>query len=649
MRHKAKRRRKTLETEKDTNQLLQLDGDISCFNAAFNLSHPPILQRQLSEMQADIKTLRVERRIKPIFSAKLHVTATFVQDLIAKDAFEEAAESFVPWEVTPAAWNELAPRFGPLIKEIETDDDAKSLAAHMRTVHYGNSASNLWAEPVENASVEDLPFQWAGAVLRLYESAPSELLFDLPDLVVAAFDESMKGDRAVTAMCCTTPGELGSTYQDALDIFGDSGFARTAEQDAMRSAAMKSKDWRQRIVVYWNAAKDDDTIGPIYQGYLKTLALAPPVSEVDKAITSLVAWHPQARNTGCDKLIQALTTWVYTAWAQAATPEQDGGGEEPDVEAIPGMSATMIKIAETIVAVGSEYPQKLHNICDALKNHSKQVAQREAIDKFFGLATKWTDSLVALKDEVLPALEAVQCMVIDGSKYTEVVVPFRAVVQARVARLVLEAASKDEVTIRCFKQLLRATELCDSFGGFAIESENGSAIQLVAARSNYVKVIDAALALKDALFLLQSETEFPEHDFTTTRKPLIDLRKCMKDWEKTKADIFPQMKADSVMTHLDTIGGHIGTIVRTSQDLIDSESSKMIPHYEKRLEQLKSRADKVAGGKNDNGSWKTELPTEADLGDAEATSAIAVVKLAYCEAIVKRTKEMMTVPYLVVF
>ena len=341
--------------------------------------------------------MRARRVIVPV-GVQMTLTCRFLQDLIKKERFAEVASSLRPWCLdTDPPYSDIAPRFSSLIDLCTSQASQDEAANCLLEVYYGNAGIDLFAEPCEGKS--GLPAMLASAILREYESlsyddSESEFLLCLPEPIVNAMDEIMKGCRAVVAVTYPEPGYLGSAYGDVQDLFGDrlspSGcalFTKTANQDRLVPAVLKNKEWRSRIDTYWSDAKEDSAIAPTYNELCRGWSAYDFQDDaiVQKTFSVLPKWKERLRPQGCKQLIDGITQRVNTF-----------ADTQPLDELSTWQQALLTKVVLETSPLTND--TNLHKLRGTLQERLAHVEKNEALDTLGHAMVSWNSDFQGLQE-----------------------------------------------------------------------------------------------------------------------------------------------------------------------------------------------------------------------------------------------------------
>jgi hypothetical protein len=176
------------------------------------------------------------------------------------------------------------------------------------------------------------------------EEKDVELLLGLPPCIIEATDEVMKGARAIVALTCPTPGILGSSYQDAQDLFAQESATPTTAQLILRTAVLKHNAWKRKTLAFWAEASDDSILAPAYQKRQKewgsvtaSTLTAEMIAETFKDVT---AWQKKLRPGALDDLMDDITAKAKSIWKDA-----DSG---VDTSLLQGIVTNILKVRKDV-------------------------------------------------------------------------------------------------------------------------------------------------------------------------------------------------------------------------------------------------------------------------------------------------------------
>jgi hypothetical protein len=291
-------------------------------------------------------------------------------------------------------FDESSPSMSSVLVGIDQDSEfVQDAATEIELAFFSNEHYIMYKEPEEEEDDPE-PYKLAKAFLKDYEKFPfaeDSCHEHLPELTIQSMDRVLKACRALMSLHSPIPGELGGSYKDMLDLWGNTDdYELCQNEDIFAAIVLKNKVMKMRILGYWSLAKEDDSIGPEYHELVRTIqrmiAGNPDGSEIDfalitdEAITKLDAWKPPVvREHGLALIVSGLSDWVKKKWAD----------DESDI----GVAECMMNVIKALTSSGELVDPALQKIGDALSSKSKASAQASARASFLKALESWDNGV----------------------------------------------------------------------------------------------------------------------------------------------------------------------------------------------------------------------------------------------------------------
>jgi len=435
-------------------------------------------------------------------------------------------------------------------------------------------------------------------------------LIELPDQVVDATDEVMKGARAIVALTFAEPGCWGSSYQDCVDIFSEQSASPTSAQQTLRTAADKYSEWRRRVAVFWSEAADDSAIAAAYKSRLEQWASDATISKdlLKDTIKDIDAWSKKLRRGGLDNLVGRMTDWAKGAWARSGHAEA-----EVDTDVLRSCVEALAKISTD---------KAVTTIVTALATKSAAVARDSALAKFMSLVENFRpDTNVGALVDVADA-----ALVVDGLQKSEGLLlamhNFRGFMCSALSANLQSAARFSDSEMK----VLQAAETISQLFAAALQDTS-----MVSDKTkNFLIGYRLAIQLKSVVSDLVDELG----DNGTGATLFPKYFKNLKEWQQ-----YDDMHKEGNQ-EISKIKSYMGDVVADIADRFRAAADTVVKGVLVDMARAKTRLDKVAGGTDNGGNWKKEIEHEPSLTSERMVAACKVVEQAFCTAIESRTAEL---------
>ena len=443
-------------------------------------------------------------------------------------------------------------------------------------------------------------------------------MMSIPDKAVEATDEVMKGARAIVSLTHATPGILGSSYSDAVDIWSEDRASPTAAQEKLRTAAERYAEWRRRIAAYWGEASDDSLVIPAYQERVNQWRNVGKDSICKETLRRTLAdvddWKKRLRDGGCNYLIQVIVDSVKTAWANSGGKEDTAGATAMEFR----------DVAELLRKYTTD--PGFNELRQALRSKTASMARDEALATFAEIVAKYRGG-----DADMPAqlheLHRATLLATKIPKPSEVLDSMhncRGFLSSALAKHVAAVSQRSDVEAKIAEQARDVIKV------FASEL-TGPGFQSVLAQEA-LEGFDLALSLKTAISDLKLDLD--DGGAPAAKNNFTKYYEAKRAWGEF-AD-----KARGSNASVKAMDEHMTKTLAENNQLFSSKADETLQSLLADVGKAKARLDRVAGGLDNGKLWKAELKADVKLHDPAMEAACRVVGQAFCTAIETRTADL---------
>jgi hypothetical protein len=340
---------------------------------------------------------------------------------------------------------------------------------------------------------------------------------------------------------------------------------------------------------------------------------------IGQVCTDVAKWQPPfLRQGSLSSLLESLGAWVKFQWADDARPSNGDVGK------------TMMKAIQTIRDIGHKTDEVLDGIAANLSVGAKEAAKTKATDELLIALDGWSDDLSALDGVVGAKLEAAHGLKL-ADEHDDKVKLFLDLLSSRMARLVLDAS--DGLACEAFKQkrtvIINAAQHAYSKRCGAEDARKSNKIVW----QSFVQFCERCNQLKTEQMRVSDLLD--ESGGTASENhydAIVELWSAILALNASRLEF--QTKHGLTFQHFLTVSTHIQDIAAAAKRLATESSQAVKVLLTSQLGTTKLKLDKVSQGTSDGTSWKQDIQDNTDLESDEVKAALAVVKDAYCDAIV---------------
>ena len=508
-----------------------------------------------------------------------------------------------------------APRFSQLVHLATEGEGSTVLATEMVMSFFSDASADLFALPTEGKPGP--PVECCKAFLKEYvqlETLTSESLaplLALPAPVVAAVDEVMTACRATVAITHPQPGFLGSTFGDAEAIFGDCPKTVSEAQMTFRRAALKSSEWRRRVLTYWSEAAEDDSIAVDFGKQLQKWSkkgceiTADSVQNVTRQVQS---WVKKVRPGGLDALLQAVAARVKEALQETS---------DTTVLAVDAP----VRVLLDAVARYCKKDASLQTWQAQLQDKSVAEAQATALQNFHMLVGQWEK-----KDfETLDAIVAAHGLVDQSPKspaLCQEMFNFRGFLMGAVLE---DFIGTDKPGLTAQQRWAPVQKLFTSFAKDpALSTTEWTSERPLA----FWKGLTCAAILKDIIAEADLQEPAESADLRDTISIFFEAR---RKWEH-EVEGLPAAVGDVG----EKLAQHMSEWLPSRTEGFQEKSQAVLKAIAGDVSKCRDKLLRVAGGLDNRVSWKAGLPQDAALADPSMKKALKLLNAAHITAIDNR-------------
>ena len=637
----AKRHLETLAG--NTKAYNSLDKEIKCAELCLALAPADRKKLPFATFQKKVGDVRVTmgKAFALPFCIYLDLVSQFATSIIEVENYEEFSEVIRPWVYhDDPRFSETTLRFGTLIKYQAkgeaVQDLLRDVAEAIREAFFSNEICNLFHEPLDQGY--GVPYLVADACLSRYAEACEEedVLVTLDSKFVVVYDMIMCVCRAIIACSCPVPGKHNSCYNDVVKVFfpelltGEEVPDEVEEEDPIakelqatarenylhiRTAAMKNSHWKARLNAYLQLGLEDCQIQQEYnkvaEGFNVQDMAAVDTQFVTQAVAKMTEWTQKLRAGALVDLERFLSRWTMSARTKLTDEcEQskvdiarailkvvnavDSNGRNADLQAARSEASDLVVFCEgfdaksalneivgepsnaVIAGLGTCGIQAKLDMCKGVEISAAMVPKLLDYEGFL-----YTDLVRIVNESNRKPADWDANIIVAG----DVVKAIRALpaVKAQVA----EGTVADERVWKDFKEFATEILMFKSLVASTMDAEDQELLDLVMpAMAAYFGVKKKATAARNV-----REYEGQLHD--------------------------------SLSAYLG--GSREGFVAKlmTARQTLRTDLAKAL-----------GKLHRVAGGKDDGGLWKADVPATAEFDDMQGS--LELLAGAFCDAIAKR-------------
>jgi hypothetical protein len=221
-----------------------------------------LIDRELAAMQADYRSVTKKGKSIVLPLGKFRLVRVFVRALIGQGDYSRAATHLRPWLLDgekDKQFDESSPAMSSVLVGIDQDSEfVQDAATEIELAFFSNEHYIMYKEPEEEEDDPE-PYKLAKAFLKEYEKFPfteDSCYSHLPELTIQAMDRVLKACRALMSLHSPIPGELGGSYKDMLDLWGNTDdYELCQNEDIFAAIVLKNKVMKMRILGYWSEGR----------------------------------------------------------------------------------------------------------------------------------------------------------------------------------------------------------------------------------------------------------------------------------------------------------------------------------------------------------------------------------------------------------
>lgn len=345
--------------------------------------------------------------------------------------------------------------------------------------------------------------------------------------------------------------------------------------------------------------------------------------------------HCTAQTTIHRRFLQLLKCWVTAMWSAGESGATHGSKGPEDKNVDRDLMLTVVKVLEA----SPLKDRVVQQVGKALRENQLVEAKAQALAAFTSALKGWAGDMRALGD-LEAKVDAVKGLAMNP-EVVAAVLTFGCTLRAQAAALVTAATPlgpDDSGAIGHMGSILCAFE--DMADVTAARSG-----QRVVHGATFLNIVQKGTEIK--AFLSRMGHAFDNIKGVPTEDALAEAQSTairFTEWVATWKTFEVHAKAageggpDVPCKSTVDIHAHIGRELAAKTEEVTTGAMDIIAARGKALANAKARLRRVAGGMDENKSWKATLTSDAQWGDAEMTAAVEDLGKAFCTAIEKRVE-----------